>query len=189
MSRWNSKQLVLDASVASGSNDLMFNPVSDVAGDRNRKCLQAIWEEEHAAVFNLQLQQEWRKHASPYAATWLQNMTRKGRTLVADGGDFATLLEPACLCQVSDAQRAALKKDFHLVQSALATGQLILSNETKFPRNIALACSIVPELRELHFGNPAIEGEACRLWIKAGAEKEQERRIEAWTESHIFARD
>jgi hypothetical protein len=189
MSRWNRKQLVLDASIALGSNDQMFNPAGDIAGDRNRKCLQAVWEEEHVAVFNSQLQKEWRKHASPYAATWLQNMTRKGRTMVAEGDGFTILLEPACRCQASDAQRAALKKDFHLVQSALATGQLILSNETRFPRYIANACRTAPELLELHFGGPAIEGEACRLWIKAGAEKERERRIDAWAGNPHLGRD
>jgi hypothetical protein len=50
MNKWNNKQLVLDASVALGSNDLMFNPEGQIGGDRNRKCLQAIWEEEHVAV-------------------------------------------------------------------------------------------------------------------------------------------
>jgi hypothetical protein len=68
MSRLNSKQLVLDANLALGSNDLMFNPVGDAAGDRNRRCLQAVWEEEHVAVFNRQLQREWREHASPSAS-------------------------------------------------------------------------------------------------------------------------
>ncbi len=187
MSKWNSKRLVLDASLAFGSNDLMFNPVGDVAGDRNRKCLQAVWEEEHVAVFNQQLQREWRTHASPYATLWLQNMTRKGRTLVAEGEVFSILMEPACRCQTSDTQRAALEKDFHLVQSALATGQLILSNETRFPRYIANACATVLELLELNIGCPAIEGEVCRLWIKAGAEKDLERRIDVWVENH-FAR-
>lgn len=185
MSKWNSKQLVLDASVALGSNDLMFNPAGDVAGDRNRKCLQAVWEEEHVAIFNRQLQREWRNHASRYAVDWLQNMTRKGRTLLVEGEAFARLIEPACQCQASDAQTMALEKDFHLVQSALATGQSILSNETRFPRHVANACPTVPELRELHFGGPVVEGETCRLWIKAGADKEHTRRIDVWVETHL----
>lgn len=185
MSKWNSKQLVLDASLSLGSNDLMFNPVGDIAGDRNRKCLQAVWEEEHMAVFNRQLQREWRTHASPYAKLWLQNMIRKSRTLIAEGDVFSRLKEPACRCQTPDAQRAALEKDFHLVQSALATGQVILSNETRFPRYVANACPAVPELLGLHFGGPSVEGEPCRLWIKAGAEKERTRRIDVWAENHM----
>jgi hypothetical protein len=184
MSRFNSKRLVLDASLALGSNDLMFNPVGDAAGDRNRKCLQAVWEEEHVAVFNRQLQQEWRDHASRFAKRWLRDMIQKSRLVVDEGNDFSPLLQPACDCLPSAGEKAALAKDFHLVQSALATGQLILSNEMRFPRCVSRACVAVPQLAQLYYGNPHLEGEDCRLWIKAGADKEPDRRIDNWVANH-----
>jgi hypothetical protein len=184
MSRLNSKQLVLDANLALGSNDLMFNPVGDAAGDRNRRCLQAVWEEEHVAVFNCQLQREWRAHASPSASRWLQRMTQKSRVVIDEGGDFSPLLQPACDCFPSAEEKADLAKDFHLVQSALATGQLILSNEVRFPRHVTEACAAVPELAQLYYGNPGIEGEDCRLWIKSGADQEPDRRIDRWFANH-----
>ena len=128
MSRLNSKQLVLDASLALGSNDQMFNPVGDAAGDRNRSCLLAVWEEEHVAVFNRHLQREWRNHASPFAKAWLQRMIQKSRMVVDEGNVFSPLLQPARIaCRAPE--KADLAKDFHLVQSALATGQLILSTK------------------------------------------------------------
>ena len=184
MSRFNSKELVLDASLALGSNDLMFNPVGDAAGDRNRKCLEAVWDEEHVAVFNRQLQREWRDHASPFATAWLRKMTQKSRTVVDEGDDFSPLLQLACDCLPSAGEKAGLAKDFHLVQSALATGQLILSNEVRFPRHVTRACVAVPELAQLYYGNPGVEGEDCRLWIKAGADKEPGRRIDNWFANH-----
>jgi hypothetical protein len=184
MSRFNSKQLVLDASLALGSNDRMFNPVGDVAGDRNRRCLLAVWEEEHVAVFNGHLQREWRDHASPFAKAWLQRMIQKSRMVVDEGNGFSRLLQPASDCLPSAGEKADLTKDFHLVQSALATGQLILSNEVRFPRHVTRACAAVPELAQLYYGSPAIEGEDCRLWIKAGADKEPGRRIDNWSANH-----
>jgi len=184
MSRHNSKQLVLDASLALGSNDHMFNPVGDGAGDWNRKCLTAVWEEEHVAVFNRQLLGEWRDHASTSANAWLQKMTQKSRTVAEEGDHFSGLLQPACDCLPSAEEKADLAKDFHLVQSALATGQLILSNEVRFPRYVTQACEAVPKLAELYYGNPGIEGEDCRLWIKAGADKEPNRRIGNWFANH-----
>jgi hypothetical protein len=184
MSRFNSKELVLDASLALGSNDLMFNPVGDAAGDRNRKCLEAVWDEEHVAVFNRQLQREWRDHASPFAAAWLRKMTQKSRTVVDEGDDFSPLLQLAYDGLPSAGEKAGLAKDFHLVQSALATGQLILSNEVRFPRYVTRACEAVPELAQLYYGNPGVEGEDCRLWIKAGADKEPGRRIDNWFANH-----
>ena len=184
MSRLNSKQLVLDASLALGSNDRMFNPVGNVAGDVNRRCLDAVWEEEHVAVFNRQLRQEWRDHASLSARAWLQRMTQKSRVVDEEGNGFSRLLQPACGCLPSAGEKADLAKDFHLAQSALATGQLILSNEVRFPRHVTRACVAVPEFAQLYYGNPAIEGEDCRLWIKAGADKEPGRRIDNWFANH-----
>jgi hypothetical protein len=184
MSRLNSKRLVLDASLALGSNDPMFNPVGNAPGDRNRKCLEAVWEEEHVAVFNRQLRREWRDHASRSAAAWLQRMTQKSRTVVDEGNDFSRLLLPACDCLPSAGEKADLAKDFHLVQSALATGQLILSNEVRFPRHVTRACEAVTELAQLYYGNPDVEDEVCRLWIKAGADKEPDRRIDSWFANH-----
>jgi hypothetical protein len=184
MSRLNRKELVLDASIARGSNDSMFNPTSGRLGDANRRILEAVWEEEHVAVFNHQLQREWRDHESPSAAAWRSRMVSKGRTVINEGSDFSLLLQPACSCLPNAAERASLTKDFHLVQSALATGHLILSNEMRFPRQVTRACAAVPELAQLYYGNPHVEGEDCRLWIKAGAEKVDHRRIDLWAASH-----
>jgi hypothetical protein len=112
-------------------------------------------------------------------------MTLKDRIVNQEGEQFSELLDPACSCHESNAQRGALAKDFHLIQSALATGQLILSNETTFPGLVAISCPSVPQLAELHYGNPAVEGEECRLWIKSGAEKEPTRRIDVWAQNFL----
>jgi hypothetical protein len=185
MSWKNSKQLVLDASLATGSSDRMFNPMGGNPGDRNRRCLLAIREEKHVAVFNLKLRREWRDHASPFAIGWLQDMERKSLVADKEGERFAILLKSACDCLPSEGHKAALAKDIHLVRSALATGQLILSNEKEFPKFVALACDAVWEFLLLHYASPAFEGNACILWIKAGAAKDADRRIDAWVENHL----
>ena len=185
MSSKKRKQLVIDANIALGSTDPMYNPMSGIAGDMNRRCLQAVWEEGHIAVFNKQLRREWREHASRSAIAWLQKMDLKERTVDDDGEIFSELLAPACNCQSTNRHKDDLKKDFHLVQSALATGQTILSKEMKFPTFVAQACPTVPKLIELYYANPKVEGDACRLWIKAGAEKDANRRIDVWAENHL----
>jgi hypothetical protein len=186
MSRLNRKKLVLDASIALGSYHSMFNPTSSLPGDANRRTLEAVWEEEHVAVFNRQLEREWRDHESPFATAWRGRMVLKNRTVTDEGSDFSPLLQVACDCLPNPEEKASLAKDFHLIQSALATGQLILSNEMRFPRQVTQACTAIPELAQLHYGNPSIEGEDCRLWIKAGAEKEPNRRIDKWLANHLL---
>ncbi|MGD0480743.1 MAG: hypothetical protein ABSA42_11275 [Terracidiphilus sp.] len=169
-----------------GSYDSMFNPASSLPGDANRRTLEAVWEEEHVAVFNRQLEREWRDHESPFATAWRGRMVLKNRTVTDEGSDFSPLLQVACDCLPNPEEKASLAKDFHLIQSALATGQLILSNEMRFPRQVTQACTAIPELAQLHYGNPSIEGEDCRLWIKAGAEKEPNRRIDKWLANHLL---
>ena len=175
MSSRNRKKLVIDTNVALGSSDPMYNPMSVVAGDMNRRCLDAIWDEGHDAVFNRQLRREWRIHASRSATRWLQSMALKDRIIDEEGEAFSMLLAQACDCQAVKSHKADLEKDFHLVQSALATGQTILSNESNLPKFIAIACPKVHELASLYYANPTVEGDACRLWIKAGAEKNADR--------------
>jgi hypothetical protein len=184
MSSRNRKKLVIDANLALGSSDPMFNPLSVIAGDVNRRCLDAIWEEGHIAVFNKRLRREWRDHLSDSARKWLRSMNMKGRTIDEEGEDFSELLDPACGCQAVDRHKADLEKDFHLVQSALATEQIIISRETNFPAFIAKACSAVRELASLYYANPIEKDDACRLWIKAGADKVDDRRIDNWAEKH-----
>jgi hypothetical protein len=184
MSSRNRKKLVIDANLAFGSCDPMYNPTSDIAGDMNRRCLDAVWEEGHVAVFNEQLRREWRDHASRSATKWLRSMELKSRAVDEEGEGFSELLAPACVCQSTDRHRAALKKDFHLVRSALATDRTIISRETKFPAFIAKACPTVREFALLYYANPGVEGEECRRWINAGAEKDKDRRIDAWAEKH-----
>ncbi|MGH9343963.1 MAG: hypothetical protein ACRD19_09410 [Terriglobia bacterium] len=192
MSRKNRKQLVVDVNLVYASGDLKFNPTFDPvqsnSADRSRHCLQAIWEEEHIAVFSSSLREEWNRHArhNKYVQKWLERMAVKGRILEEDGERFANLASPASACLATEAQ-GAMKKDFHLVQSALASGQLVLSNEARFPQHVAVACGAVEELLRLHYGNPAVEGESCRLWIKAGAEKVADRRIDVWVKNHCAA--
>lgn len=180
MSRWNRKQIVLDASLSTGSSDSRFNPLSQHPGDENRRLLEAVWEEEHISVFNQQLRQEWREHASPFALAWLARMALKNRTIIEEGSDFLPLLQTVCDCLRSHSEKEAMAKDFHLIRSALATGQLIVSNEVRFPRSLARACEALGELRLLYYGNPGVEGDECRLWIKSGAEKIPTRRIDVW---------
>jgi hypothetical protein len=112
-------------------------------------------------------------------------MVARRRVDYTEGDEFAPHLDRACTSLEQEGWREALRKDGHLVRSALATGQLILSNEKDLPQFLALACNRVRELLSLHYGSPAIEGDACISWIRAGAQKDAGRRIDVWVENHL----
>jgi hypothetical protein len=145
--------------------------------------LEAIRLDEHIAVFSAKLRQEWRKHASLLAKKWQVAMQQRRRIEIAEGTEFAHLLEVACDCLKVDSWKLALRKDFHLVQSALTTGQTIISNEKRLPKHLCASCEEVPELRKLYFANPERERDECIDWIKAGAKKDPKRRVDRFIQA------
>jgi hypothetical protein len=171
---------VIDANIAqsAGSSDV---PVSLYS----RECLNEIRDCKHVAVFSQQLLHEWREHASHISRQWWKSMVARRRIDYTEGDEFAHHLDRACACLEKASSKDALRKDFHLIQSALATDKTILSNEKNLPMFVAAACRTVLELSMLHYGNPAEEGHKCIDWIKAGADKNAGRRIDVWGENHL----
>jgi len=179
MTRKNGKRLVIDANIAHSAG------AGEVPSSRySRESLAAILAGEYTVVFNRSLLQEWKNHLSRFAMIWWRSMAAQKRIENAEGEEFARHLDRACACLEHDRWKSDLIKDFHLVQSALASGQTIISNERNFPVFVATACHSVKELAALYYANPATEGDVCISWITDGAEKVADRRIDIWAENH-----
>lgn len=176
MTRKNRKRLVIDANIArsAGRSPVLVSLYS-------RRCLEAIRLDEHIVVFNSALREEWKKHASLLAKQWQVAMQQRRRIEDVEGTEFAVLLESACDCLTETAWKDALRKDFHLVKSALASGQILLSNESRLPRHLQVACEAVAEFRKLFFACPEREQDECIDWIRAGAKKEPKRRVDRFS--------
>jgi hypothetical protein len=179
MTRKNGKRLVIDANIAYSAG------AGEVPSSRySRSSLEAVLQGEFIVVFNQSLRQEWKDHSKKYARIWWRSMAAQKRIEDKDGDEFAHHLDRACACLEHSSWKDALRKDFHLAQSALASGQTIISNEKTFPMLVATVCRTIREFSSLYYANPAAEGDACILWIKAGAEKDANRRIDVWAENH-----
>jgi hypothetical protein len=168
-------RLVVDANIAqsAGTSNVPESIYS-------RECLNAVRDSGHVAVFCQQLLDEWGEHASLVSRRWWKSMAARRRIERFEGEQFAILQDRACACLVEEKRRVALEKDFHLVRAALATDRSILSNETEFPKLLAMAAASISPLAAIVYGNPAIEEEACVEWIKAGAMPAAARMIGAW---------
>lgn len=175
-------RLAIDANIAhsAGSSDVPSSLYS-------RNCLNAVLEHGHVAVFGQLLQGEWKEHASLHSKRWWRSMMARKRIEFQDGREFAGHMEPACACLVHDRWKDDLRKDFHLVQTALAADNTVLSNERSFPKYVAIACKSVRALASLYYACPALEGEASIQWIEAGATPEADRQIESWARSFCGA--
>jgi hypothetical protein len=180
MTRKNGKRLVIDANIAHSAG------AGEVPSSRySRISLETVLQGDYVVVFNRSLRQEWKDHSSKFATIWWRSMFAQKRIEDAEGEEFAHHLGRACSCLEHDRWKGDLAKDFHLVQSALASGHTILSLEKNFPAYVTAACRSVKELASLYYANPAAEGDVCILWIKNGAEKDADRRIDAWCKKHL----
>ena len=180
MTRKNGKRLVIDANIAHSAG------AGEVPASRySRTSLEAVLEGEYVAVFNSSLRAELKDHSSKTFQIWWRSMSAQKRIEDREGIEYAHHLDPACACLEHDRWKEALRKDFHLVQSALASGHTILSNEKNFPKFIAIASRNVRDLSDLYYANPAAEGDICIHWIKAGAERDADRQIDVWAENHL----
>jgi hypothetical protein len=179
MTRKNGKRLVIDANIARAAG------TGEVPSSRySRASLEVVLQGEFVVVFNQSLRQEWRDHSSKYARIWWRSMSAQKRIENSEGEEYTQHLDRACACLEHGSWKEALRKDFHLIRSALATGRIIISNEKNFPNLVAKTCREVPVLSTLYYANPAVEGDACILWIVAGAANDAGRHIEVWAQNH-----
>lgn len=175
MTRRSRKRLVIDANIAGSAGNS-----AALVSIYSRKCLEEIRRDEHIAVFNSRLRAEWKKHASLLAKQWQVAMQQRRRIENLEGNEFESLLEPSCDCLDEASWKAALRKDFHLVKSALAADQILLTNELRLPTHLKCSCRHVTELRRLFIAIPEREQEEFINWVKAGAKKEIKRRVDRY---------
>jgi hypothetical protein len=127
------------------------------------------------AVMSPMLEREWDKHQSKFASGWRVQMTARALICrVADGTHRKVANALAC-SNLTQAQKKAAQKDFHLVSAALATEQTILSNDDEARNIFAAAAAGIDQLQKLIWVNPSNAAENCAHWLAQGAQPHQDR--------------
>ncbi|MBL0521669.1 hypothetical protein JD523_12255 [Aeromonas enteropelogenes] len=115
-------KLIIDADIARCVSEKEI-PVST----NSRKLLNIMLKNRLIFVKNSQLNEEWKKHASRYAKTWLISMiSRRLVQVVHDDDAFSNLIDKMDL---SDKEKAAGRKDCHLISAATISNAIIASND------------------------------------------------------------
>ncbi len=78
-------------------------------------------------VMTLELAEEWDKHQSNYAATWLAHMIATKRFHYIELPNNDLLNEKIEATATHDKEVNAMLKDFHLLGAALATDMIVIS--------------------------------------------------------------
>lgn len=131
----------------------------------------------HRVVFSSEGLAEWKKHEQTFARGWRTRMVASGRAeFIQDVRDdvFRDSLSAAA---PSAPARRAMDKDAHLIEAACVTDRIVISLDEIVRGFFRQVCPQVADLREILWGNPAIEGEQVVAWLKRGARTEKKRKL------------
>lgn len=176
MAARGSKRLVIDASVArsAGGEDAVF-PRSKHCRDFLKAALAVC----HRIVLTPEISEQWKQHRSNFARRWLVSMmARKKVHLLGNvvNDDLRGRVERAA-AHAKDHEREAIRKDFLLIEAAIATDRIVISLDDTVKGLFAMAARSVGELKNIAWANPGRAEEQLILWLENGAKPETKRLL------------
>ena len=131
-------------------------------------------------VMTSELSEEWDKHQSNFAATWLRSMIARKRFAYLKPAQNTVLYDAIERTATGERDLEALRKDFHLLQAALATDQTVISRDETIRRLFTHASRQVGEIRHVIWVNPDRTTEEQPItWLQNGAPPETHRQLSA----------
>ena len=124
------------------------------------------------------IMEEWRAHQSGFARRWRVSMEARKkveRIDTATNVDLRSKIERAA----GDEQRcAAMLKDSHLIEAALATDRTVISLDETARSLFTLMAQSVGEIKNIVWVNPDKVDEQPINWLGEGARPEKNRRLD-----------
>lgn len=120
---------------------------------------------------------EWNKHKSAFARTWLVSMTARKRVVRVEPEQLEELRQK--LQEITDSlkEREAMLKDFHLIEAALVTDRTVIALDETVRALFGTACQTMGQMKSIVWVNPDKLEEATITWLEAGAEPETHRQL------------
>lgn len=169
-----SRRIVVDTNVAKSAS-ASVHPTSDAC----RAVLETMLAQQHQVVLSPTQYQEWLRHQSGFAKTWLASMLRKKLYVVLrpepDSGITARVHQLECTAKA----RAEMLKDVHLLENALATDHAVVSQETNVLALFTTHAQPLQLPRPVAWVNPTDDKKACVAWLEAGAVVKKVRCVPA----------
>ena len=164
--------LVIDASIARAAGETE-HPVSSACGTFLQEVLKIC----HKIVMTQEISEEWNEHRSNFAFQWRASMTARKKVVRPGPVENTGLRQAIHSLALLDSIRAAILKDIHLVEAALATGQTVASLDETVRGHLRQISGSVRLLRSLVWVNPAKDDEHATDWLRQGANAEEERQL------------
>ena len=174
----DSKRLVVNASVARAAGGEEARASVSINCTEFLETFRA--ECPHHVVMTPELSEEWEENQSKFAATWLRSMIARKRFDYVGPPVHQALRDKIEEAATGENEIEDMRKDFHLLEAALATDQTIISLDETVRGCFARATGYVGEIREIVWVNPDHIEEEPLVWLQNGAPLEDRRQLRAW---------
>lgn len=125
------------------------------------------------------LNDEWERHMTPFASRWLKAMARRGRVVIEDvppSNRMRREIERVAATKKTEVD--ALRKDFHLVEAAIAHDRVVISLDELVRRLFKTAAAGVAAIKKVIWVNPVNPNEQPLAWLRSGAKAENVRALD-----------
>ncbi|HEV3468830.1 MAG TPA: hypothetical protein VG148_05885 [Pyrinomonadaceae bacterium] len=166
---------MVDASVAGAAGG---KTATALVSKDCRAFLEALRREtECCIVLPPGLRDEWDRHRSGFAATWLVSMTSRRRVIPDEVPPSRRMRREVEKAAANQRDLKALRKDFHLVEAAVATDRTVVSLDEVVRRLFKAAAQSVAAIKKVVWVNPSIAAEQPVRWLRNGAKPENARML------------
>lgn len=173
MKKKQSKNLVIDASVArAAGGDGAIHPTAMTA----RNFLSAVLRICHKAVMTPAVRNEWDVHQSRFARKWRSSMVARKKLLLFDLDEREDIREQIGLANIGKNKKDAMLKDCHLIESAIASDNRIISLDD-IARDLFKGELNVADVNEVLWVNPVVDAEQVLAWLEEGAPELQKFKL------------
>jgi len=114
---------------------------------------------------------------SHFASTWLAAMAARGRVMSDKIGANVVTRREIEGAAATPKKMTALRKDFHLIEAALANDLSVVSLDEIVRRLFKAAAPAVAAIQKVVWVNPAVPAERPIEWLVKGARAESARML------------
>lgn len=171
-----SRRLVVDASVAGAAGG---RTATAPTSTHCRDFLEVLRKETGCnVVIPPRLKDEWDRHQSLFASRWLTAMVSRRRVVFDDIPVSHRLRrEIERVAASTPAELRALRKDFHLVEAAIATDRTVVSLDETVRELFRIAAATVAAIEKVVWVNPSHATENSLVWLRGGVKPENARML------------
>jgi hypothetical protein len=131
-----------------------------------------------SVVMPPKLKDEWERHKSTFASGWLVAMASRRRVFFDDVPPSNKMRrEIERVAATSQGEIKALRKDFHLIEAAIATDRNVVSLDETVRRLFRTAARSVAAIEKVVWVNPTNTAEESIAWLQKGTKPENARML------------